>query len=338
MSFQTDLDALSTTLLNGGIAVVRTDTIYGIIALASNEQAVEKVFTAKKRDTSKQCIILVDQVDQAAPYAQKINDFSGNATLPTSVVVPVVDEAAWLHRGGSTIAYRVTKDPLLKAVINKVGPVIAPSANPEGLEPATNSAEARAYFGDTVDLYIDGGQVPDDVAASEILKINEDETVEVLRSQFEHEISNNKLVLKKHHSAGGLIFNNTKVLLIHWDPPRDTYDFPKGHLDEGESSEAAAVREVYEETGYKTKIINHIDTHGFYYQNSKGKWGYKTVDYYLLESVDGIEYPAVREPHETFENVWVSIDDAPNIITRPINVEIFNKALLLRNKHNNDIL
>ena len=45
---------ITDALVNKGIAVVRTDTIYGIIALASKQRAVEKVYAAKHRDPSKQ--------------------------------------------------------------------------------------------------------------------------------------------------------------------------------------------------------------------------------------------------------------------------------------------
>lgn len=321
--------AIIDALQNGGVAVVRTDTIYGVIALASNESAVEKVYTVKHRNLAKQCIILVDEVPTSSPYAQQINDFSGNAIVPTTIVVPAHNEAPWLLRGGDTIAYRITRDPLLKAVIKEVGPVIAPSANPEGLEPARTIQAAKAYFGDTVDVYIDGGEVPKDVAPSEILSVDETGKVSVVRSQFAG-TNSSEIVIKEHHSAGGLIFNDDAVLLIVWDPPRSTYDFPKGHIEEGESAEVAAVREVFEETGYKTKVSKYIDTNDYYFQTPKGEWRHKVVDYFLLDLIDSQQYEVAREQYETFENAWVPITEAPNIITKPINVDVFNKALSTR--------
>lgn len=173
---------ITSALERGGIAVVRTDTIYGIIALASNESAVEKVYAAKHRDLSKQCIVLVARPEGAGVHAPEIAQYSAASDLPTSVIVPASTEPTWLLRGGDSIAYRVVRDPFLKEVVAAVGPVIAPSANPEGLPPARTIEEARMYFGDSVDAYIDGGEVPETVQASHIIQLHPDGTVTTVRS------------------------------------------------------------------------------------------------------------------------------------------------------------
>jgi L-threonylcarbamoyladenylate synthase len=49
--------------------------------------------------------------------------------------------------------------PELRALLRETGPVIAPSANPQGMKPAGMIAEAKAYFGDTVDFYVDSGRL-----------------------------------------------------------------------------------------------------------------------------------------------------------------------------------
>lgn len=118
--------------------------------------------------------------------------------------------------------------------------------------------------------------------------------------------------------------------MIHWEPPRDSYDFPKGTIEAGESSEEACIREVFEETGYKTEIISFIGSNEFDFQTPEGEWKHKISDYYLLKLTDTTLYESQREEHETFENVWVEIKDAYEIITRDINKEIFNKALEIR--------
>lgn len=176
-----NLSLLVETLANGGVAVVRTDTIYGIIARAKDRRAVEKVYEAKHRDPSKQCIVLVPGSGSVRGYSAQIAKYSTPDQPPTSVVVPATDEQEWLLRGGNTIAYRVVRDELLKKAIQIVGPVIAPSANPEGMTPAATIEEAKAYFGDAVDAYIDGGTVPRDVSASRIIEVLEDGSVRVIR-------------------------------------------------------------------------------------------------------------------------------------------------------------
>jgi L-threonylcarbamoyladenylate synthase len=173
---------LTEVLKNGGIAVVRTDTIYGIIALASDEAAVEKVYAAKHRNPLKQCIVLIPNAESVPAHASHIARYGGLDQPPTSVIVPKSDEPEWLLRGGDTIAYRVVRDAFLKRVVEAVGPVIAPSANPEGLPPARTINEAGIYLGDSVDVYVDGGIVPDDVQASRIIKVSTDGSVTTVRA------------------------------------------------------------------------------------------------------------------------------------------------------------
>lgn len=173
---------ITNALANGGIAVVRTDTIYGIIARASKKRAVEKVYEVKHRDPLKQCIVLIPGSGAIREHSALIARYSSPDQPPTSIIVPKTNEHDWVLRGGDTVAYRVVRDDFLKKVIQAVGPVIAPSANPEGLPPARTIAEAKAYFGDAVDVYIDGGEVPEDVQASRIIQGNSDGSVITIRA------------------------------------------------------------------------------------------------------------------------------------------------------------
>ncbi len=164
--------------MNGGIAVVKTDTLYGIIARANDEQAVERVYDAKSRNPKKSCIILLADEQQA------YGTFSLAAIKtvgPTSILVDSPSAPEWLRRESNEIAYRLPDVPWLREVIREVGPVIAPSANPEGMPPATTIDEAMTYFGDKVDIYIDEGEVPADTAPSRLIRHHADGTTDILR-------------------------------------------------------------------------------------------------------------------------------------------------------------
>lgn len=169
------------TLLNGDMVVIRTDTIYGIIARASDEKAVEKVYDVKGRERNKQCIVLIANAASVPAHAELIRHYSETETIPTSVVAPASNEPEWILRGGDSVAYRVVRNDLLKQVIEQVGPVIAPSANPEGLPPAKNIQEAKNYFGEHIELYVDGGEVPRTVHPSQIIRIKPDGAIDHLR-------------------------------------------------------------------------------------------------------------------------------------------------------------
>ena len=58
----------------------------------------------------------------------------------------------------SKLSFRLPKNKFLNNLIRKTGPLIAPSANPEGLAPAQNIAEAKNYFSDKMDFYLSAGK------------------------------------------------------------------------------------------------------------------------------------------------------------------------------------
>ena len=87
----------------------------------------------------------------------------------------------WLRRANDMLAYRQPQLPWLQAVLRQTGPLIAPSANLEGQPPARTIAEARAYFGDGVDCYYDGGTVPIDTPPSRLVRVLPGGGVERLR-------------------------------------------------------------------------------------------------------------------------------------------------------------
>lgn len=175
------LSKITFALKSGGIVVIRTDTIYGIIARAADEKAVEKVYDVKQRERNKQCIVLIADATAVPKHAELIEHITNTEKIPTSVVVPASSEPEWILRGGDSVAYRIVRNELLKKVIREVGPVIAPSANPESKPPARNIDEAKKYFGDSVDLYVDGGEVPRTIHASQIIRVKPDGTVDHLR-------------------------------------------------------------------------------------------------------------------------------------------------------------
>lgn len=135
------------------------------------------------------------------------------------------------------------------------------------------------------------------------------------------------------HSAGGILFKGNEVLLIHWEAPRNSYDFPKGGIEPGESIEQASVREVREETGFITRVVDYIGQTHYEYDWKDGNHHDKTVDYFLHEITGEPETAPQRERFETFENIWVTIDEAMRVLTRDIDKELLQKAIVVRHKH-----
>jgi L-threonylcarbamoyladenylate synthase len=154
--------ALIDELKNGGIAVIPTDTLYGIVASALIPSAVENVYRLRRRNPAKPCIILIADKSQLSllgidvdPVQEELIDSYWPG--PVSIILPTTKDCEYLHRDTKTLAIRMPNNRNLRELIRQTGPLIAPSANHEGLPPAQSLSEAHTYFGSEVAIYIDGG-------------------------------------------------------------------------------------------------------------------------------------------------------------------------------------
>jgi L-threonylcarbamoyladenylate synthase len=80
---------------------------------------------------------------------------------PTSVVLPLDKRLTYAHKGHGTLAFRIPDSPELVTLLQRTGPLATSSANPEGQSPPVTLAQAKEYFGDRVDFYVDGGDLSD---------------------------------------------------------------------------------------------------------------------------------------------------------------------------------
>jgi 8-oxo-dGTP pyrophosphatase MutT (NUDIX family) len=83
---------------------------------------------------------------------------------------------------------------------------------------------------------------------------------------------------------------------------------PKGHLEQDETSEQAALREVFEETGLEAKIIQHLGEVNYQFIQDGSKIS-KTVHVYLMQQTGG-ELSFDKDPHkEASELEWVQVSE-----------------------------
>ncbi len=108
---------------------------------------------------------------------------------------------------------------------------------------------------------------------------------------------------KSIEAAGGVVFNDKNEVLVIYR--RNSWDLPKGKIDEGESPEQAAVREVQEETGLvKVNLSKHLhDTYHTY--EMKGKRILKKTYWYEMRTTDIHLTPQYEEDIEKAE--WVNL-------------------------------
>jgi len=120
---------------------------------------------------------------------------------------------------------------------------------------------------------------------------------------------------KKEWSAGGVvarrISGDIQVLVIR--DPYKNWGLPKGHLEDGESSGQAALREVAEETGLTDLSLGEeLGTIDWYFRSEKSLV-HKFCVFYLMSSTDGDPTPEVAEG--ITECAWVPLDEVESRIS-----------------------
>ena len=150
------INIIAERIKQGEIGVIPTDTIYGIVCSAFNENSVEKLYKIRKRNKNKPMIILIGSVNDLKLF--NIDTIIKNWPKKTSIVFDCND-FEYLHRGKRSLAFRLPHYKDLIDILKISGPIVAPSANIEGGKPAENIKEAKSYFGDKIDFYLDVGTI-----------------------------------------------------------------------------------------------------------------------------------------------------------------------------------
>jgi L-threonylcarbamoyladenylate synthase len=161
-------------LVAGGVGVLPTDTIYGLVTSVNNPKSVKRLYDLKSRE-NKPGTIIASNVQQIIDlgieqkYIEAARRFWPN---PISIILPADDSLSYAHQGKNSLAFRVVSDPEVRALLNITGPLLTSSANQPDMPVASNLDEAKEYFGETVDFYIDGGNI-ENSTASAVIKIDE---------------------------------------------------------------------------------------------------------------------------------------------------------------------
>jgi len=150
------INIIAERIKQGEIGVIPTDTIYGIVCSAFNENSVEKLYKIRRRTKDKPMIILIGSVNDLKLF--NIDTIVNDWPEKTSIVFDC-NNFEYLHRGKKSLAFRLPHNKDLIDMLNISGPIVAPSANIEGGKPAENIEEAKNYFGDKIDFYLDAGTI-----------------------------------------------------------------------------------------------------------------------------------------------------------------------------------
>ena len=168
------------SLNNHGVGVIPTDTVYGLVCLATDKQAVSRLYKTKHRYHKPGTVIAasLDQLVELGLKRRYLKPVAHYWPGPISIIIPSY-ELVYIHQGVGSIAVRIPSDSAVTTLLQESGPLLTTSANNPAEPPATTIRQAQDYFGDAIDFYVDGGDISGR-QSSTIIRIVDD-AVEVLR-------------------------------------------------------------------------------------------------------------------------------------------------------------
>ena len=132
---------------------------------------------------------------------------------------------------------------------------------------------------------------------------------------------------RKEFSAGGVVVRDNEVIVIV-PVKRDAsgnrvLGLPKGHPDGDESDEAAAAREVQEETGVTGELVSELGEVRYFYER-RGRRIAKRVRFYLFRYISG---DVADHDHEIEEARWIPLEEAATALSYDGEREMVRRAL-----------
>jgi L-threonylcarbamoyladenylate synthase len=165
-----DPERAAACLRAGGLAVIPTETVYGLAADASDPQAVARVFEVKGRPADHPLIVHIAAAGELADWAAEVPPFAvalADACWPgplTMLLRRSERVGDWITGGRDTVGIRVPAHRLTQRVLALVGGLAAPSANRFGKVSPTTAQHVLDDLGELLDprrdVVLDGGASP----------------------------------------------------------------------------------------------------------------------------------------------------------------------------------
>lgn len=153
----------------GGVIAFRTDTFYGLGADPFNPSAVKKVKDLKGREENKPILVLISDVAQLERLVERRSPAFGELAGqwwpgPLTIIGEATSQLpSELTAGTKSVGVRLPDDDEVRSLVRACGGALtATSANPSSQPPARTAYDAKKYFGESVDLIVDGGNAMTD--------------------------------------------------------------------------------------------------------------------------------------------------------------------------------
>ena len=188
MNFENDIQNSLEVLKAGGTLLYPTDTIWGIGCDATNQRAVQKIYSIKSRSEAKSLIILIDDFEKLSTYVESVPEITGDLlasiTNPVTIIYSIARRLAPnVVASDGTIAIRIVKDDFCKELIRQFGkPIVSTSANMSGFEAPAIFSQVTDDIKDAVDYIVSYKQDYFTVSKpSTIIRLREDGMYTIIR-------------------------------------------------------------------------------------------------------------------------------------------------------------
>ena len=182
-----DIRHAATLIRDGEVVGIPTETVYGLGADASNEEAVAKVFAAKGRPADNPLIVHLADFSDAVKYTSSIPALAYRLAErfcpgPLTMVMPKNERIPMVTSGGlDTVGIRVPSHPVMHSIIVQSGCAIAaPSANRSGYPSPTSAEHVMRDMDGRIAAVVDGGQSEFGVEST-VISFDGEDAVRILR-------------------------------------------------------------------------------------------------------------------------------------------------------------
>ncbi len=152
-------------LHSGGLVAFPTDTVYGVAALLHDSAAIDRLYEAKDRESSKAIAVLVGEAEQLSTVALELTECARRLAgrfWPGALTL-IVPRHPSLPKNLSplpTVGVRMPDHPFARTLLRESGPLATTSANLSGRPSPNTAGEVLAQLGGRIELVIDGGTCP----------------------------------------------------------------------------------------------------------------------------------------------------------------------------------
>lgn len=161
----------------GAVALVPTETVYGLVAKVKDEKAYERIFELKQRSAAKVLGWFISDWYDLEKYGVKLEGLPAQLAQkycpgPITIIAPAA--------GGTTLGFRSPDHPFLRELLKLTGPLYQTSANLSGEPDPKDVHSALAQLSGTPDIAVDGGALPENAAGSTVVDASGEE-LKILR-------------------------------------------------------------------------------------------------------------------------------------------------------------